>query len=101
MEGIVKNEKGIVIYMSTINVIFNSIEECVRYVNIVENVPFHIDLLSGNRIIDGKSMLGIMGFGLRKVLEMHLHTEDLEAEKEFLNKIDFCRYYDKIKAAMY
>lgn len=89
------------IIMDTVKVIFNSIEECVRYVKTVEDVPFHIDLLSGSRMIDGKSMLGIMGFGLRKVLEIHPHTVDPEAEKEFLKKIDFCRYYDKMKAVLY
>ena len=45
-----------------IRVLFQSMEDCQRFVLAVENYPFNIDLRSGRHVIDGKSMLGILGF---------------------------------------
>ena len=35
-------------------------------------------------------MLGIIGFGLHRELELRLHTDDIKAVEEILNKIEFC-----------
>ena len=53
-----------------IRVLFQSMEDCQRFVLAVENYPFHVDLRSGRHVIDGKSMLGILGFGLHRVLDL-------------------------------
>lgn len=86
--------------MKTVNVVFHSMEECARYAKEVENFPYNIDLVNGRRVIDGKSMLGILGFGLRKVLEIRMHTEDMELIEELLKRIEFCIYNDNIKMAI-
>ncbi len=75
-------------------------EECERYIRAVENFPSNIDLQCGSRIIDGKSVLGLLGFGLRKVLELRTHTEDTEAWEKLLEKIEFCTCEDEIKMAI-
>ena len=37
-----------------IRVMFQSMEDCQRFVMAVENYPFNIDLQSGRQVIDGK-----------------------------------------------
>ena len=73
-----------------IRVLFQTMEDCQRFVVAIEDYPFNIDLQSGRQIIDGKSMLGIIGFGLYRELELRLHTDDMKAVEEILNKIEFC-----------
>ncbi|NLL76123.1 MAG: hypothetical protein GX235_02605 [Clostridiales bacterium] len=86
--------------MEPVKVVFNSMEECQKYIRVVENVPFNIDLQCGSRVIDGKSALGILGFGLRKVLELRVHTEDSKAWSELLEKIEFCICGEEMKMAI-
>lgn len=86
--------------MEPVKVKFNTMEECQKYVLAIENYPFSIDLQCGRRVIDGKSMLGILGFGLRRVLELRLHTEDKEITDEILGKIAFCICGDEMKLAI-
>lgn len=86
--------------MRTVNVVFQSMEECARYAKEVESFPYNIDLVNGRRVIDGKSMLGILGFGLRKVLEIRMHTEDTELIEELLKRIEFCVYDGDMKVAI-
>lgn len=86
--------------MKPVKVKFESMEDCQKYVKAVENYPFNIDLQWGRQVIDGKSMLGILGFGLHKVLELKLQTENEEIRKEILNKIAFCVCGDEIKIAI-
>ena len=86
--------------MKPVKVKFDTMEDCQRYVLAVENYPFSIDLQCGRLVIDGKSMLGILGFGLRRVLELRLHTEDQEAINEILDKLEFCICSDEVKIAI-
>lgn len=86
--------------MKTVKVVFNSMEDCARFAKEVENFPFNIDLQNGSRVIDGKSMLGILGFGLRNVLELRVHTEDEELKEELYNRIEFCIHNDSMKLAI-
>ena len=73
-----------------IRVLFQSMEDCQRFVLAVENYPFHVDLQSGRNVIDGKSVLGILGFGLHRILDLRLHTDDRKLAEEALSKIEFC-----------
>lgn len=76
--------------MEPIRVLFQTMEDCQRFVVAIEDYPFNIDLQSGRQIIDGKSMLGIIGFGLCRELELKLHTDNQKAVEEILEKIAFC-----------
>ncbi|MDE7013385.1 MAG: hypothetical protein K2P19_01710 [Kineothrix sp.] len=76
--------------MEPIRVLFQTMEDCQRFVVAIEDYPFNIDLQSGRQIIDGKSMLGIIGFGLYRELELKLHTDNQKAVEEILDKIAFC-----------
>lgn len=76
--------------MEPIRVLFQTMEDCQRFVVAIEDYPFNIDLQSGRQIIDGKSMLGIIGFRLYRELELKLHTDNQKAVEEILDKIAFC-----------
>lgn len=76
--------------MKEIKVVFDSMEECRKYLHTVENLPYDLDLQWGSCVIDGKSMLGVLGFGLRKILELRMHTDDAEEEGKLMKQLDFC-----------
>lgn len=86
--------------MKTVKVKFNSMLDCQKFVMAVENYPFHIDLQWGRQVVDAKSILGILGFGLYKVLELKMHTDDEASKAEFIEKINFCVCPDEMKVAI-
>ena len=49
-------------------------------------MPFDMDLVQGSRVVDAKSILGILYMGLGKVLNLKLDTEHLPAAKQTLHK---------------
>lgn len=73
--------------MESVKVMFHSMEEAQKFVLAIENYPFDIDLQCERRVIDAKSILGILGFGLHQMLELRVHTEDQEIMDQFLDKI--------------
>lgn len=73
--------------MKNIKVQFASVNQIVRFVNIVERYDADIDLRCGRIVVDAKSLLGVMSFGVQKQLEMQLPDESPE---ELLNRIRFC-----------
>lgn len=46
--------------MKTRNVVFGSIEDCRKYLRYAESFPYDLDLCYGSRVVDGKSILGIL-----------------------------------------
>lgn len=79
---------------------FHSMEEAQKFVLAIENYPFNVDLKCERRIIDAKSILGILGFGLHQVLELYVHTEDNAALDEFHDKIKGFICGDVMRAAI-
>lgn len=86
--------------MKPVKVMFDSMKDCEKYVMAVESYPYNIDLQCGRQIIDGKSILGILGFGCHKVLELRAHTDDEEEIDELLGKIGFCLCGEEMKLAI-
>lgn len=79
---------------------FNTVKECEKYINYAEDFPYNVDLQCGSRIVDGKSILGIMSFGFPKELELRFHTDDQAAIDEFLENIAFCVREDHVELAV-
>ena len=50
------------------------------------SMPFDMDLVQGSRVVDAKSLLGILYMGLGKVLNLKLDTEHLPTAKQTLHK---------------
>lgn len=73
--------------MESVRVMFHSMEEAQKFVLSIENFPFNVDLQCERRVIDAKSILGILGFGLHQVLELRVHTDDEAELEEFHDRI--------------
>ena len=52
--------------MKVFNIRLSTIEEVRNFVNIVSKYDYEIDLKSGRYVVDAKSIMGILVFGVRK-----------------------------------
>ena len=48
----------------------------VNFVSKLEKYPFQADLQCGSRMVDAKSLLGVLGFGMGKVLTLCVHSDE-------------------------
>ena len=61
---------------------FNTTQDASQFVNTCSKFSqVDVSMSSGSTTVDGKSLMGILGFGLGKVLDCDLITQDVEAEK--------------------
>ena len=47
-----------------------------KFVSIVQNYSFEIDLRSDRYVVDAKSILGIFSLDLSKPIDLNIHAED-------------------------
>lgn len=73
--------------MKKTNVKFTTTDQIIRFVNIVEHYEADIDLKNGNRVVDAKSLMGVLSFGIDKPLEMVVFEAACD---KLLDEIDFC-----------
>lgn len=78
--------------METRKIYFETFGQCQCYLKAAEKMDCNLDIRCGSRTVDGKSLLGILSFGLKKELELDIHGEKIPEEEiqEFLKKIAFC-----------
>lgn len=86
-EEIVFLNEGVMMKMKQVNVKFDTVEEVEKFVHIVERFPEDIDILCGSYAVDGKSILGILSYGLKKPLKMRVYSDGCEA---LIQGISFC-----------
>ena len=68
--------------MQQVNVKFNSVDQIRQFVNIIGKFESNFDLGSGQRIVDAKSILGVMALDLTGPVRLRCHSDDTEiAEK--------------------
>ena len=72
--------------MSTLNIMLQDRDAVTEFVAATTSMPFDMDLVQGPRVVDAKSILGILYMGLGKVLNLKLDTEHLPAAKQTLHK---------------
>ena len=51
-------------------------ESAIRFVDKASKYPYHINLSKGCLMIDGKSMLGVLGLGVRQILKMDIVQDE-------------------------
>lgn len=73
--------------MKKINVKFTTTDQIIQVVNIVEHYEVDIDLKNGSRVVDAKSLMGVLSFGIDKHLEMVVFDPACD---KLLHEIDFC-----------
>lgn len=64
--------------MITMHVVIPRKEDVEDFVMKVSEFPFDINLAAGRFVIDAKSILGVLGLGVGKVLKMEANTDDPE-----------------------
>ena len=50
--------------------------DIVNFVNKMEKYPYHADLQCGSCVVDAKQLLGVMGFGMGKVMTLHVYGDE-------------------------
>ncbi len=68
--------------MQQVNVKFNSVEQIRKFVDIIDKFDSSFDLGSGHRVVDAKSILGVMGLDLTGPVPLRYDSKNEEiAEK--------------------
>lgn len=67
--------------LQQVNVKFNSVEQIRQFVNAIDKFDTSFDLGSGRRVVDAKSILGVMALDLSEPLRLRYHSNDGEIEK--------------------
>ncbi len=63
--------------MSELSVMIPNREAVGDFVALTSKLPYEMDLVQGSKIVDAKSVLGIIYMGLGKVLNLKVRTENL------------------------
>ncbi len=63
--------------MSELSIMIPNREAVSDFVALTSRLPFDVDLVQGSKIVDAKSLLGIIYMGLGKVLSLKFRTENL------------------------
>lgn len=63
---------------------FQSPHDIIDFVKIVNNFEYDVDVVSGKKIVDAKSVVGVMALSKAGMVDVVVHTEDCG---EFLDKI--------------
>lgn len=72
--------------MSTLNIMLQDRDAVTEFVAATTSMPFDMDLVQGSRVVDAKSILGILYMGLGKVLNLELATEHVPFAEKKLRK---------------
>ena len=78
-------------YSSTIK--FDSMDRVVSFISLVEDQPIDVDIIDGNYIVDGKSLMGILSINLSKKLTLVIRAEN----EDYINKSGLIEKLDKYK----
>lgn len=73
--------------MQTAKIMFRSVADAERFVSCAERYPNHMDIQCGNRMVDAKSLLGVIGLGVERKLNLKIYGDGCE---ELLNNMEFC-----------
>ena len=65
--------------MKSVQISLAMAESVKKFVNIVNNYPYEMDLRSGRFLIDAKSLLGIFSLDLSKPVTLEIHEENCDA----------------------
>lgn len=66
----------------------DSVEKVKDFVNNIEKCEGEVDLISGRREVDGKSLLGVFSLDLRRPIEVRIQQDDQSGQLEEM----LCRY---------
>ena len=67
--------------MSELSIMIPNREAVGDFVALTSKLPYEMDLVQGSKIVDAKSVLGMIYMGLGKVLNLKVRTENLADAK--------------------
>lgn len=67
--------------MSEVLVLLNSVDKVKEFVSIVTNYEEDMDLISGRKVIDAKSIMGIFCIELSNPITLRIHGKNENAEE--------------------
>ncbi len=73
--------------MQTATIMFHDMADAKKFVSCAEKYPDPVDVQCGNRMVDAKSLLGVIALGVEKKLNLKIYGDNSE---ELLNRVEFC-----------
>lgn len=70
--------------MQAVTISLTEVNQVKRFVNLVGQVPFDVDVVSERYTVNAKSMLGIYSLDLSKPIQIVIYGDDCEELKEKL-----------------
>ena len=64
--------------MQQVNVKFNDVEQIREFVSIIDKIDANFDLGSGQKIVDAKSILGVMALDFSGPLQLKSHEDGIK-----------------------
>lgn len=68
--------------MKTLFITFYSTMQITDFVNLVSKCEFDVDVKYGSRIVDGKSLLGVLSLASGKTVQVILHSDNCDLSLE-------------------
>ncbi len=72
--------------MQAVTISLTEVNQVKQFVNLVGQVPFDVDVVSGRYTVNAKSMLGIYSLDLSKPIQIVIYGDDCEELKEKLTE---------------
>lgn len=70
--------------MQAVTISLTQVNQVRQFVNLVEHVPYDVDVVSGRYTVNAKSMLGIYSLDLSKPIQVLIYSDDCEDLKKGL-----------------
>ena len=73
--------------MRTATIMFRDMADAKKFVSCAERYPDPVDVQCGNRMVDAKSLLGVIALGVEKKLNLRVYGD---RGQELLKRVEFC-----------
>lgn len=70
--------------MQAVTISLTQVDQVKRFVNLVAQAPYDVDMVSGRYTVNAKSMLGIYSLDLSKPIQILMYSDDCEELKKEL-----------------
>ena len=70
--------------MQAVTISLTQVDQVRRFVNLVAQAPYDVDMVSGRYTVNAKSMLGIYSLDLSKPIQILMYSDDCEELKKEL-----------------
>ena len=72
--------------MNKMIVVFQNLDDIVKFVQKVEKYPYNMDMKRGKYVVDAKSLLGLLKLGVQREIELTVSEEECGALRKDLEE---------------